>query len=870
MTGTGTQADPYIITSWEEIEQLSNTAENIWVAFDSKSITKSIDLAGHDITTIITNTWHIIGNDWTIHGIDATVPIFKPENAGITYISGLHFADFKITNSVFVNDSAVFSGDWDRGNVKWTDCTFAGILKTSRFTNTHWANSSWIRNVPMLDRCSLNIVCEGPSHFNDREVPLLKNSKLSLTGGNLSAEIYGCKLEGVYSSVTVKGSGSVIDADISELSGNGGKILVNIDKCTVPSVFYEITSEQLSDSSYLESIKAIGCYVSSSGSQYIATGLSVTSGKIRIESRYEFNAVSSSEANLLGSFNNWPSSSGLFAFGTDNSQNLRSVVSSGRDFRYAAAPVPEAERVYTAVVDISSSGQAIVVDDESYVGDGYAVGSAESIYIFCNGGELNHFASAKIYYLKIWDGEELIADYTPAFRDGKAGVLNQVTGEFYSSSSGDLEYYNWYLDSGGELTNALFPAVGGIDLWALDREHVIRVYDMHEPQDGFDGNGLAVLNPTVCTSLHNDERWDVELRHPLDDWGKWKNLLANNILKVDGQLFRIDISEPAIGESGREMYVHAKHITCDMADMLITFATFPGGDAARFMDFCFSSVFPADLPGYEYYSFEGYSDIRTVLGPDELVNTSVWAAMVGADNCLKNRYGGELYRDNFYFSINQRMQYAKDNAFCLRYSLDMVKIQQRVDYSDVCTNLECYDNFGNYWAVATIAPTFALHHPIVRMVQFNYSEFEGAMERLAADGMAYWQTVNTPKVTYEAQIASLRRDPRYKDFVGLQNYNYGDSGTIYCPELDISTTQRITEVEKDELTGDITRMLLGNLRESLSRPTYMGSTISSGRSIEDKQNRANQNAIMSQSISGMEQFAISALELRTIDQLEGQ
>ncbi len=431
----------------------------------------------------------------------------------------------------------------------------------------------------------------------------------------------------------------------------------------------------------------------------------------------------------------------------------------------------------------------------------------------------------------------------------------------------------WRIDSNTNLGfpyNKLMIGLVGIDLWALDREHVIRVYDMHEPQDGFDGNGLAVLNPTVCTSLHNDERWDVELRHPLDDWGKWKNLLANNILKIDGQLFRIDISEPAIGESGREMYVHAKHITCDMADMLITFATFPGGDAARFMDFCFSSVFPADLPGYEYYSFEGYSDIRTVLGPDELVNTTVWAAMVGADNCLKNRYGGELYRDNFYFSINQRMQYAKDNAFCLRYSLDMVKIQQRVDYSDVCTNLECYDNFGNYWAVATIAPTFALHHPIVRMVQFNYSEFEGAMERLAADGMAYWQTVNTPKVTYEIQIAYLRRDPRYKDFVGLQNYNYGDSGTIYCPELDISTTQRITEVEKDELTGDITRMLLGNLRESLSRPTYMGSTISSGRSIEDKQNRANQNAIMSQSISGMEQFAISALELRTIDQLEGQ
>lgn len=431
----------------------------------------------------------------------------------------------------------------------------------------------------------------------------------------------------------------------------------------------------------------------------------------------------------------------------------------------------------------------------------------------------------------------------------------------------------WRIDSTrnrGFPYNELMIGITGIDLKSLEREHVIRSYDMHEPQDGFDGNGLAILNPISCTSIHNDERWDIELRHPLDDWGKWKTLLVNNILKVSGQLFRIDISQPSIGAEGREMYVHAKHITCDMADMLITFATFPGGDASDFMDFCFSAVEKAGLPGYEYYEFEGYSDIRTESGTNEIINTSLWAAMIGADNCLKNRYGGELYRNNFYFSINQRMQYAKDNAFYMRYSLDMTKIQQKVDYTDFCTNLACYDNFGNYWGVATITPTSRVHHPIMRMVQFNYSEFEGSMERLIADGDAYWKTVNVPKVTYEVQIASLRNDPRYKEFVGLQNYNYGDSGTIYCPELDIETTQRITEVEKDELTGDITRMLLGNLRVSLARPTYMGSTISSGNTIEDKQNRANQNALMAQSIAGMEEFAIGALVQRSINVLEGR
>jgi phage minor structural protein len=216
--------------------------------------------------------------------------------------------------------------------------------------------------------------------------------------------------------------------------------------------------------------------------------------------------------------------------------------------------------------------------------------------------------------------------------------------------------------------------------------------------------------------------------------------------------------------------------------------------------------------------------------------------MVGADNSLINRYGGELYRDNFYFSINKRMQYAKDNAFYLRYSLDMTEITQRVDYTEVCTNLMCYDNYGNFsWGIATILPTSRMHHPVVRMWQFNYSEYEGSKERLDADEKALWERLTTPKITYDVQLAALKNDPRYSEFIDLQNYNYGDSGTIYCPELDITTEQKITEVEKNELTGEITRMILGNLRNAVTRPTYMGSTISSGHSIEDKQSKAIQN-----------------------------
>ncbi len=405
----------------------------------------------------------------------------------------------------------------------------------------------------------------------------------------------------------------------------------------------------------------------------------------------------------------------------------------------------------------------------------------------------------------------------------------------------------WRIEPGvnnGLPFNKLLPDISGIDIWALERENVIRIYDISEPQDGFKSNGLAILHPISCTSKHNADIWDVEVIHPIDEWGKWKTLLVQNVLKVDGQLFRVDVQTLEIDENNRTVTVHAGHITCDMADELILEADFPGGNGERFIDFCFSSTVPhiAEV-GYGAYKFDVHSDIDTIQGSDRYENVSLWAALVGADNCMLNRYGGELYRDNFYVSINKRMQYAKDNAFNLRYSLDMEGISQCIDYSDFCTELHTTDNWGNYFAVSYVGAEWAIHHPITRAVKFNYTEFEGSMENLSRDSMAYWATVSNPKVTYKVRIASIKNDPRYSDFLELQNYNYGDSGTIYCPELDISTTQKITEIEKNELTDDIISMTLGNLQESIIRPKYMGSTISSGNTAGDKQLQAMQERI---------------------------
>ena len=101
------------------------------------------------------------------------------------------------------------------------------------------------------------------------------------------------------------------------------------------------------------------------------------------------------------------------------------------------------------------------------------------------------------------------------------------------------------------LTTHLFWDAKEFNLWTYPREHTIRVYDFQEPQSGFQHNGLAILRPSECISTHElNGRWDVTLTHPIDPQGRYKYLTPPNVLKIDGQLFRIDEHESTVDQSG--------------------------------------------------------------------------------------------------------------------------------------------------------------------------------------------------------------------------------------------------------------------------------------------------------------------------------
>lgn len=364
----------------------------------------------------------------------------------------------------------------------------------------------------------------------------------------------------------------------------------------------------------------------------------------------------------------------------------------------------------------------------------------------------------------------------------------------------------------------LFPNIKGINMWSLPSENVIRVYDYREKQDGFKHNGLAILTPSECTSTQEKNgRWDVELTHPLDDWGRWKFLLPQNVLKINGQLFRIDELTSTAGKSENYVQIHAKHISYDLADEFVHYCWVDGLNGIQLYT-ALKGACLSDSDNYDKYNFQFNSDIQEKTGQLEVKDKNFLETLIGNGDSLVTLLGGELYRNNFYLSINNRMENAKNNAFSLKYGFDMVGITQKIDYSDWATHLMCDDNFGNFFAISYTDKLYPIHHHKHTFRRFNYSAND--WDRLVNDSKSLFKTLYQPKVSYEVNLATLSKSGKYNAFTELQNYKLGDRGIIECDLLGIKTNQEIISIQKNEITGEYIKVKLGNETNSIIRPAY--------------------------------------------------
>lgn len=398
----------------------------------------------------------------------------------------------------------------------------------------------------------------------------------------------------------------------------------------------------------------------------------------------------------------------------------------------------------------------------------------------------------------------------------------ELTGEkpayYWKQIKGDLPFKDW------PKTYVAVPPV---------RQHdYITVHDMHTVQTDFNNNGLRILTPISCEITEElNGVYELCLTHPFDREGRWKELRELNIIKAEGQLFRIYKRFTSISAGEKVRTVYARHIFYDLNDKMLEDVRPTNKDGHDFIEHIMSNMFIDDPNGYFlFYNFSYASDIKKT-ATSYFQNITPVAALIGEDNCFINRLGGEMYRDNFYFSINERKEGAVDIQKPIRYGIEMTDIEEDIDYSEFVTYAIFHDNYGQSWAVSYV-PTVRYAHNITRI--FNATYDEPNFEQLVADGQAYFGSVWRPKVTYTVQFANLRDTELYKDFIGLQEYNVGDTVVIYSEELEAETQQKIMRKVTDAITGRTIEITLGNLQGGLTRKDKMGSTIS-GSQVDQTQ-----------------------------------
>ena len=428
-------------------------------------------------------------------------------------------------------------------------------------------------------------------------------------------------------------------------------------------------------------------------------------------------------------------------------------------------------------------------------------------------------------------------------------------------------YYSWYINDYGELDNEKFlPLITPMSkpyphaLWRIDssvddglpynellldiQRVDINIYPQPVPprihvypsqETDFSGNGLAIIDFISChVRQEKNGMYELELTVPVDE--KTVYLKKQAVLKIPVpyrdsytmQLFRVYAVKKSDNDSetGR-ITLNLRHIFYDISRFTygqISIENKSGQDALnQMLGGGWFGIQTETMP------FTATSNISTQLS-EEYEYVTVTAALIGEENSFINRWGGELFRDNFRFSINSVMENSQTSGV-IRYATNMTEIEFTEDDSELLTDLIAWDNFGQKKTISNPnIPTDEIPHRIYKCVHFNYAKLNTA--QFESDAQKYFDTYSQTQVNIRAKLAQLPNTDLYAGFRGLNNYEVGDRIIVYHSDLDIyySNLEIISRefdvvIRGDNAVAENVDIEIGTFKNAISRSAYMSETV---------------------------------------------
>lgn len=375
----------------------------------------------------------------------------------------------------------------------------------------------------------------------------------------------------------------------------------------------------------------------------------------------------------------------------------------------------------------------------------------------------------------------------------------------------------------------------------------------------FENNGDITLFPTKC-EVHcviNGE-WEMSLLHPIDCYGRWKYIQDNGVIKAPlfgkNQLFRIIEKEKK--DSGIE--VTAIPIFMDAKDDCILMDIRPtqknGQEALDIM-----------MNGSKY---KGTSDIKDLSTAYYVKKNLIEAIGSDDENSFLNRWGGEIYFDNYTIMINKRIGENRGYQVLYGRNIEQDGISEKINTEDVVTRIYPVAFNGRMISsnIKYVDSSLIDKYPKIKARFITYEDIKLKEDVDSEDDESIIcnnqmqldevlrnraklefdsNEVDKPAISINVNIVNLENTALYKDYKALEKVYLGDDVYCYHDKLGIECNARIIEITQDCIAEKTIHCVIGQAQYDYFKNS--SSVLQIAAQVIDQKN----NTLVASKISGI-------------------
>ncbi|MDU7726734.1 MAG: phage tail spike protein [Clostridium perfringens] len=345
--------------------------------------------------------------------------------------------------------------------------------------------------------------------------------------------------------------------------------------------------------------------------------------------------------------------------------------------------------------------------------------------------------------------------------------------------------------------------------------------------NNYEFDGDVTLKPNKATfKISLNGICEIEIEHPYDKEGRWKLINGNGVIKAptpysEGQLFPIYNIDKTMLTTG--LKIKARHIFFDLYYSTTEDIRAVNCNCQRALN-----ILLADT------KFNGHSNIKKI-NTCYFVKQNRIEAINGSnrDNSIINRWGGEIFLDNFDVYVNERI--GEDKGLEILYGTNMVDLGLKENRKDIVTRIKPVAFNGRRLPELFIDSPLINKYRIIyeKYIEFNNLKFKGDLQNETEendDGSIIFETeeelynalreecrklfeggLDKPTITGNVKVAALSNTEKYKYIENLVDIGLGDTLIANHTDLDVNIRVRCIGYEWDILKEKYINVSIGEV-----------------------------------------------------------